>query len=353
MAVSKAIKGRRTRTRPSAPGYRPLAAHQSRRCRSAYDRQHEGGSVPSAAEYFRPLRPLHVLDDENRYLDIDSAEELYSNFIQDFADPARWTDQGHVVVVTGDSGYGKTSLIQRCARWLRDYQQQECEVVVLDLSDEQWGIDENQADRIARVFGRMLHILRSDLTEQAMADIKGNSPDMIDSFKYLGDALRSRWDDSGVLQPPIVIVVLLPGYPKPSEIVKYHDLVQPGMFFFAEMFEPEHIGNMIERMKGFKRSEAKVSHLATSVLKSGDAELIAEWIRSERPGAPELPDEIVSHRLVPLITQWQVSMSEFTRTALGVLDCAAAESAPRVTDDHFFQYYQQREFGSKAARCLP
>src|SRR5579859_6532054 len=99
-------------------------------------------------DYTRPLCPLRIDAHLDRYLMIDSFEERLGAFQAAFAEPAGWIGQGHLVVVTGERGYGKTSLIQRCAAWLRDQAggtgaigQPRCRIVVVDLSDQGWPLD--------------------------------------------------------------------------------------------------------------------------------------------------------------------------------------------------------------------
>src|SRR6266496_3455810 len=117
MAVVEVVSSRRPRAeRPVVVCPLPHKPFR-RRCR-VHARLLGGGNVTfPVAQYFQPLCPLDRPTDEDRYLAIDSSVEMFTKFTDSFDDPAAWMASGHLIVVTGDRGYGKTSLIQRCAYW--------------------------------------------------------------------------------------------------------------------------------------------------------------------------------------------------------------------------------------------
>ena len=268
---------------------------------------------------------------------------MFIIFKEAFANQADWTSGGHLIVVTGDRGCGKTSLIQRCAHWMNSQPKQDCEVVILDLSDDNWQIEAGDA-RIKRTFGRIITKLGSYLPEEKISELKANLHDVDDSYYYLGPALRAGRASTASAALPIALVVLLPGYPTATEVSRYYNLACPGIFFFAEVFEVDQIRMIINELPTYNKVKTDIHHLVTSVLKSGDADLLAEWIRRERPGRPELSADVVRDRFDHLITHYKVSVSELTRLAWGVLRFAADDAADRVTDAHFFQYYEQLSF---------
>jgi GTPase SAR1 family protein len=299
------------------------------------------------AQYFQPLCPLDRPTDEERYLAIDSSVEMFTEFTDSFDNPADWMASGHLIVVTGDRGYGKTSLIQRCAYWLKSQQQQVCEMVVLDLSAENWP-PEAEDERIKRTFGRIIDKLRASLPDEEISKLKGHLHDINDSFYYLGQALKTGQSSVDLTAQSIALVVLLPSYPTASEVTRYYNLACPGTFFFAEIYDVEDTRKVKSAIPSFNTGRTDIHHLAMSVLKSGDAKLIAAWIRNERPGQPELSNRVVRDRLESLIKQRKISVSELNRLAWGVLRFAAREAADRVTDKHFAQYYEELVFPDPA-----
>jgi hypothetical protein len=289
--------------------------------------------------YLEPLRPLRQSGDIDRYLDIDGAQEMFKQFTEAFERPEDWLASGHLIIVTGDSGYGKSSLIQRCAWWLHDHQQEACEVVVLDWSDEDWPPESDE--RIKRVLGRIQTRLSSYLDDEAMTKLASHMSDFVDAFHYLGDALRMRRDAAGTLLPPIALVILLAGYAMPAEVAKYYQLACRGTFVFAEVFDQDHIKEIEQKIPGFRRSGADMQHLVTSVLKSGDAERLLDWIRQEYSAGPDLPASLVQEWFVRLVDEREISVSQLSRLAWGVLHLAAKEAAGSVTNAHFTKYYEQ------------
>jgi hypothetical protein len=340
MAVLEVVRSRRAcAERPAVVN--PLPQKRFLWCCRVHGWPFRGGNVTFPVDqYFQPLCPLENPDDKSRYLDIDSYEEMFKKFKDAFDDPGDWNASSHVIVVTGDRGYGKTSLIQRCAHWLRvEKPQQACNVVVLDLSGERWPVETGD-ERIKRTFGRIINKLKSYLPKETISELIGHSHDINDSFYYLGQALKAKVSAThGAL--PIALVVLLPSYSTASEVARYYNLACPGTFFFAEIFEVEDTRKVRDEISKLSRSRADFLPLAMSVLKVGDANKIANWIRNERPGNPVLPNKIVQERFDSLIDGRKISISELNRLAWGVLRFAAKEAADQVTDRHFAQYYEE------------
>ena len=313
------------------------------------------------AQYFQPLRPLDRPSDEHRYLDIDSSTQMFTRFTETFGDPAEWTSGGHLIVATGDRGYGKTSLIQRCAYWLRSFQQQTCQIVVLDLSAESWpeetghywpkgGHDGPVLDgpnpRIIRTFGRIIDKLRASLPVELISELEKNSTDSSNFFYYLGQSLKGDWPGGGA--SPIVLVVLLASYSTADEVDLYYKQACPGTFFFAEIYDLGETRKVKDQIPGLNQGRNDIQYLTMSVLKSGDGRELADWIRRERPGRPELPGEVVRDRFEHLITERRISISELNKLAWGVLRWAAKDAADRVENIHFNMYYEEMLYRDSA-----
>jgi energy-coupling factor transporter ATP-binding protein EcfA2 len=342
MAVFEALSGRRTCLSRPAGWNRPPSAHWRRESLMP-GRPLRGGNLPGPVdEYLQPLSPLRVDAHKHRYLPVDSSQERFDDFTRTFADPAAWARKGHLVVVTGDRGYGKTSLIQRCVSWLQEQAAPHCKMVVVDLSDERWSLTETEEDRRRRTLDWILDTLRRDLQADQVAQIK-NHADMMESFRDLGRVLSTRADGSGNALPPIVVAVLLQGYPRPSELEQYYSLARPGMFFFAEIFDHEDITAVTAMIPRFNRVSTDARALPLDVLKPGDADLLMDWIRRQGGGWPVVPDDIVREYFDSII-QYRVAMAELAKLTWGTLNVAAAEAATEVTVSHVARYYAQATF---------
>ena len=308
-------------------------------------RPREGGTLPGLAdEYYLPLRPLSEPGHEGRYLAVDSSEKRFSEFTKAFADPVGWIAKGHLIVVTGDRGFGKTSLIQRCAAWLRDVKQNHCRVVVVDLSDERWSPEDTEEERARQTFDWMLDTLRDVLHADEISQIL-RRPKISESFRDLERVLSSQRDPNGDPLPPIALVVLLPGYPRAMELARYYTLARKSMFFFAELFDKDDTEAFIGEMLTFNRIGVDAYHLALSVLKQGDATLLVDWIKREGGNWPDVPMAIRDH-FDSIVDGHQIGMSELVRLAWGALSVAANEAATQVTHEHINRYYEMKIFAS-------
>jgi hypothetical protein len=297
----------------------------------------------SVDEYLRPLYPRLVAAHRDRYLAIDRAEEKFTEFTNAFSNPAGWTATAHVVVVTGDSGYGKTSFIQRCAAWLdENAAHANCKVVVVDLSDERWPTETKEL-RLRRTFDWILDDLRTILQADDVSHIMGHD-DIVDSFRDLGRILGAQVAGDGHPLPPVVLVVLLQGYASPAQVQQYYNLARPGMIFFAEIFEQEDIAGISTIRSSFNRVNTAAHLLAMDVLKSGDAERLVAWIKHAGGNWPDMPDAIVAEHFEGIIKKYKIGMSELARLAWRTLAIAAAQAAPEVTTSHIAQYYEQIRF---------
>jgi hypothetical protein len=337
MAISEAVSGKSTRrvSHPATRCHSPSAG--SWRKSLVRGRIPKGGnlSVP-VDQYFQPLCPLLRDVDEDRYLAVDSSKECFDKFTAAFADPASWHSKGNLVVVTGDRGYGKTSLIQRCAFWLREEAKSHGRVVVVDLSDERWGESTAEADRLNSTFDWIQDGLRDILRDDEVAQITKHA-ELREAYRDLGRVLSSRVDSQGNPQP-VLLIVLLQGYPRAAEVAQYYRLARPGMFFFAELFDKEQTAEVTAMMPDFNRVATDVHHLALNILKSGDANLLVDWIRRNGGGGPEVP-EAISDLFNSFITECKMGIRELSKLAWGTLAIAAAEPTQFVTTDHVFKYY--------------
>ena len=302
----------------------------------------------SVDEYLMPLCPLRFDTHKERYLAIDSYAERLNEFQQVFTDPEQWTAKGHVVVVVGDRGFGKTSLIQQYALWLRDKPQNHCEVAVVDLSDESWRQDEPRDERLARARNWIVDSLSTVLSEPDVTRIKTNT-DMEASFRDLGRVLSTRRDGDGKALPPIVPVVLLPGNPRlvAAEIDRYYSVARPGMFFFGELLERGDKERFESMTPGFRRSSVDLHVFAMDILKSGDAKLLIEWIRNHTGGWPDMPDSIVKEVIDDYMVKYKLGIAELAKLTWGTLHVAAAAGADVVTIEHINRYFAQNLYVSQ------
>lgn len=284
-------------------------------------------------------RPLPWLTDKSgadeRCLSVDSTQDRFDEFTKTFADPATWVKRGHVVLVTGERGYGKTSLVRRCAAWLADQAARtgRCRLVPVDLSDERWPRDLTAGDRMQRTLDRMLEEMGPLLREGEAADILGRT----DPFHALGRVLDSRLDSDGL---PVVLMVLLEGYPVATEILDYYYLAEKGMFFFAEVYEREQWARVTSDRSRFNRNGADFRSLHVDEVDRDDLREFAEWLKEKRSDLPQISGSFLS-KVAEESFLVQMGARSFLDAMWGALRIAMARGAPSVTEMHLLAYFEE------------
>jgi energy-coupling factor transporter ATP-binding protein EcfA2 len=280
----------------------------------------------------KPLRPLRELSHAERYRPIDNYAVQFEKFIEIFNRQAAWIAKGHLFVVTGDRGYGKTSLMQRCAYWMtKERSQDYCEVIVVDISDEDWRKDDSEMRR-TRVRDWILRELTGPLERDIIKEIY-DQEDLLASFQILGHALSARKVED--IRRPIVLIVLLPGYPTPDELREYYRISRPGMVFFAEMFDERHISFIANnRMDWFKRAEVDAHLLQMGVLNPGDQELVTTWLQENLRNCPDITDPQVLQSLSTFLKNQKIGISALMSFILGAVRCTHDARARKVELEH-------------------
>ena len=339
------------RVRPASPFARAVSLNRprGRAGREARAMHNEGVSLPGGMDDCeRPLRPLSVPEHVARYRSVDNFCAQFKEFKAAFADAANVKAKGHLFVVTGDRGYGKTSLRQRCAFWMRvEYAPShlDCEIVVVDLSDEDWKNDTSNM-RIVRVRDWILDEMSGWLDPEDITRIR-NFTDMFASFKALGTALRTRGAETGDPKP-IVLVVLLPGYPSVVELEEYYRLAREGMVLLAEVLDVDATREITDKIdkshENFRRDSIDAHVLPLGELKPGDDELLMARIQADLANCPAFSNGEVLASFKGLIQTRKVGVSQLMKLLIGVLENAMAEQANVVTVDHIIRYYNSLNY---------
>jgi hypothetical protein len=308
-----------------------------------------GAEVVSGIDEFdRPLRPLAVQSHARRYQMLDDFNEQFNKFVAVFPDERSLRVSGHLFVVTGDRGYGKTSLRQRCAFWMKEeYANTSSEIIVVDLSDEDWKGDTIDV-RTLRTRDWILSSMAGCLKNEDIDHIR-NYEDMLESFRVLGAALRARRTATDSLRP-VCLVALLQGYPSVEEIKLYYRLAREGMVFIAEIFDPDAIrgitGIMGRKDEGFNRSGVALHLLRLGALNTGDGERLMRWIQSDLQGCPSLTNPEFMASIDALIKIRKLGAAELIKLLIGTVRVAIAEQADEVTMHHVHMYFEQALFRS-------
>ena len=217
----------------------------------------------------RPLRPWHRPAHRDYYVPVDGMEDAFEHFRQAMDDLGVMLEYGHLALVTGESGCGKTALVNRCADWVvGELERRGTRGVVLDLTgclptDRQLSVDE----RTARVCDRMF-----DLLVDANA-LRQDSVDRLDAvrdvphrvFPRLGRALREE----------VALVVLLPSPELPDEVIRYARMLNsPKVLFLTESayLGTDAVAEVVRQLEAW----VPPITLHVGLLDPGDAQRFAE-----------------------------------------------------------------------------
>lgn len=322
-----------------------------------------------------PTAPLSPHTNENHhmfYVAVDNTESEFRRFQDTMRSVGRLTEEGRLVVVTGKTGCGKTSLINRCAAWLRDKLTNELESaavifpltrsakpdehitlrmeqvitdVIDHLSNEKHGVKTDDIDllnlRIKEIkeITRIRSVIdREDRQKQHIA--------LVDRvYKYImQDALP---DDR------IAIILLPPSSDLVSEIIHYADFAKyPRIVFFAETDYVDDVQRMWPRISTNDRMTPIL--LKVGPLNTGDGWTYAQarqGINSDDLSFPRVSEEtmqrVTEGSAVPIRRlHWLLYM---------VYNDLVSQNTPKdssplreVSFDHIARYFFRLEFGESS-----
>ncbi|MEO3812563.1 ATP-binding protein [Sphaerisporangium sp. B11E5] len=270
-------------------------------------------------------------EESGLYVDVGGASARFARFTEEFTPPDAAAGRGRLVVVTGDSGSGKTSLVDRCVDWLgRAAAERGWQAPAVDLREAE-AVALGTADRVRLVFRRLVASLAEEgaVPRRWVEELRVHEDDPPSGYRALGRV---------VLEQRRFAVVLLPSCELPMELREYARLATPGVVLFLESSYPE-----VEREAESPPSEGRVLHLRMGRLGADDVRRFVEQrLRGRPPGTvPEISDEAMEAvvRTAPhLATVRQVQMLLHE-----MFDRAIAESRTTVTYRDFLEYWNAKD----------
>ncbi|NUR92434.1 MAG: ATP-binding protein [Nonomuraea sp.] len=137
------------------------------------------------------------------YVPIDNTEQAYQRFMEFFGFPGLDLTGGRLVTIAGESGYGKTSLVNRCAHWLIQEHQHSPGTVKVDARGE----DPDDLPAVYRAAAMEVHTrLDRPVTEEVL---------------QLRDVRAGYQTLSGHMQKDLVALVLLPPITSKRQLDEY------------------------------------------------------------------------------------------------------------------------------------
>lgn len=248
----------------------------------------------------RPLCPWRYTAHDEFYVDVNHTLAAFQEYTRRMATAETLREDGRLVLVTGESGCGKTALINRCAHWTRGrLAEHELSGVIVDLTRD--GSQQSVDERMRLVTERLLDELAHNglLSPEALAGFEGVRPGRV--YAGLGNVLPGN----------VVLIVLLPPAEVIGEIVAYAGLARRRLLFFAESSYLDHA--QVSRVRE-SVPEPPIT-LSVGPLNPGDVQRFVEdrLDRHRRRGNyPRISVETMNKAAMPLrsIAQLQLILCE-------------------------------------------
>lgn len=278
----------------------------------------------------RPLQPWRAdrADDRKFYVPVDDTEEQFRAFTEALPHPRILLDEGRLVLVTGHVGCGKTSLVNRCARWAKDHLDVEgLKGTIVDLTQE---VRQNESvdTRQRKVFERLVDELGQYklIDVAAKADLLSASPQDAASRGY--PLLRNI-----LPQNAVVIILLPPSGDLMDEIREYARLARQRILFFAESSYAQDMAGLSLSTPG----AAPVIQLKVGLISQDDGwNFVTNRLQNyQSGGVPDIPRDAV-HRMIVNWTDMNLSTLELI--LWGVFDRAIANSVSNITYEDIGDY---------------
>jgi energy-coupling factor transporter ATP-binding protein EcfA2 len=303
----------------------------------------------------RPLCPWKNPQHRSYYVPVDHSDFQYQDFAQQMGDLGALLGEGRLVLVTGESGCGKTALVHRCADWVVQQVARRRESgelgpnargLVLDLTGclpdgPAQSIEDRAAHVCDELFGRLVD--NEALRPQAVTQLGPDRDRPRRIYPRLGAALAED----------LVLVVLLPTPGElAAEVVQYaRAFAGPKVLFMAEsdLLDHDEVADIVLQL------EAWVPPLTLHVgaLEEGDARMFVQdrLVRHAQVGSyPRMSDEAIA-----FLSKWARSVAQLQRTLHGTYESrrnrglSCGEDDVVTVDDivAFFNYGSRNGLGKQ------
>lgn len=241
------------------------------------------------------------------YVDVDGTAWAFEKFVDGMGDLATVRKYGQLVLVTGDSGCGKSALVNRCAHWARErLHALGHRGMIVDLTRVLNGLPRMPVEERMRVACDVLFAMlqrEGALRHDALESLR---PDRDNPRRFYLSVRDALVDDRTLL-------ILLPSADDlADEVIRYAGMAQDRVLFLVEssLLGEEELDNI----RHAQRNWIRPIMLCVGALEPGDVRtFIAERLRrhSDRGIYPRMTEETMDSvaRLLQSVAQLQRALS--------------------------------------------
>lgn len=267
-----------------------------------------------------PLSPWSDPDHEPYYVDVDGSYQALQHFKDEIPAIHDLTRVGVTVMVMGDAGCGKTSLMNLAVHWLTgELERAQLKSVVVDATAE-GAAAESFEQRMRHVCVRVHIRTRTILESSAGEELRDHRDDPPTFYTILSDALPRD----------TIVMVLLPPTELLKEAIKYAGLARRKIIFFGESSDDEVRQRFVTGRR--MHASAYAINLQVGPLRAGDGRRFSE-ARMSRQGQllpyPELDDQAAETLVLKRLDRG-MSIRELQRLLHGVYEeVSGSPAGPR------------------------
>ncbi|WIX88190.1 hypothetical protein [Amycolatopsis sp. DG1A-15b] len=293
-------------------------------------------AVPKLTDPKQPLCPWRHPEHRDLYVDLDHTQEAYEEFTQQAATLGSPGEDGKLLLVTGDTGCGKTAVANRCLGWLeKTLADRELKVEIVDARPALLGQTLSMTERLTTVCDYVVGQLEGEdfLVPADLNRFVENRAFPARVYPHLGRSLVRG----------IVLVILLPSTELAQEVIRYGGWVSKRTLFVVESahFEDKHLKVIDNELKDYGR----LVRIHVGKLKEGDFARFANDRLTRHAQAGEYP--LMSEETLHSLEGRLLSVSQLQIVLHGtyeLLKTKPLEYGPTtlVTEQHISEF-QQRE----------
>ena len=278
-------------------------------------------------ETTQPLRPHEDDDDDSYIVDIDHTGECYAEF-ERAVTVRSVRRQGGLVLAVGEKGWGKTTLLYKCAKGVKERAESAgCLPLIIDLEGQKRNTERLTVAARARTLYRSVinslrdrPLLKPEELDELLAQVIPSDSALDqqlppDAYLRLSQLLGRLAEQRPERRPAdVVLIIVLPPFQEvPTEIETYQQQLAPRLLFLCET----------------QYTPARLTGHETTILQLGKIDQDDVWRVAEqrlsRNCAPDCPPYTTRDDVVDYFKGWPLGFAAAQHVLLRAFEDALAD----------------------------